>query len=367
MENAILYAGAEELRTIKEHVLELNGYQERNAELLKEEIRLERLLAAKEKELSDEIENTLKKRKSAIVTSYETQLSTLGTRRKKIRAKKEKEKSVRVSERISDETAELRDANKCLQIDIRANLKKNKTPRFCNNTLFYALFMPKTVTDFLILALVVLVLFFVLPFGIYQLFLAENFGALALAVVYIADVVLFGGCYLLTNNLVKEKHKTTLSENRELRQEYRMNCKTMKEIQKEIESDEDESGYGLERFDEELSEIEAEIQRVATEEKEELTKFENVTSAELVTGIRARYQEELDALREKSSEVEKEQKEVEEKVKEYSLMLSKQYEAYLGTEMLTVTKLDRLIARIEKGEASNIGEALALERETKGK
>ena len=367
MDNAILYAGAEELRTIKEHVLELNGYQERNAELLKEENRLERLLAGKEKELSDEIESTLKKRKNAIVTSYETQLSTLGSRRKKIKAKKEKEKSIKVSERVGDETAELREANKCLQIDIRANLKKNKTPRLCNNMLFYALFMPKTVVEFLILALVVLLMFFALPFGVYQLFLAENFGAWTLAVVYIADVVLFGGAYLLINNLVKEKHKTTLSENRELREEYRKNCRTMKEIQKGIESDEDESSYGLERFDEELNEIEAEIQRVATEEKEELTKFENVTSGELTAGIQARYREELEALRTRSREVEKEQKEVEEKVKEYSLMLSKQYETYLGTEMLTVAKLDRLISRIEKGEASNIGEALALEKESKGK
>ena len=30
MENAILHAGIEELNTIKEHVMELNGYQERN-------------------------------------------------------------------------------------------------------------------------------------------------------------------------------------------------------------------------------------------------------------------------------------------------------------------------------------------------
>ena len=124
MENAILYAGVEELTTIKEHVMELNGYQERNAELLKEEARLGKMLAAKEKELSDEIETTLKKRKNAITSSYEEQLSTLGTRRKKVRTKKEKEKSVKVADRVMEETAELRDANKGLQIDIKANLKK---------------------------------------------------------------------------------------------------------------------------------------------------------------------------------------------------------------------------------------------------
>ena len=367
MENAILYAGVDELNTIKQHVMELDGYQERNAELLKEETRLSKTLASKEKELTDEIESTLKKRKNAITSSYESQLSTLGTRRKKVKAKKEKEKGAKVSARIEDETAELREANKCLQIDIKTNLKKNKTPRFCNSTLFYSLFMPKNGSEFCVMAACVLVAFFVLPLGIYQFLLAERFGAWALAIVYVADVVLFGGLYLLLNNLVKEKHLDTLKANRELRQQHYQNARKIREIQKNIERDTDESTYGLEQYDEELKEIEAEINRVAEEEKEELTKFENVTSVDLTNDIKGRYQEELDALRTRSKEVEAEQKEVEEKVKEYSLMVSKQYETYLGKDMLTVAKLDRLIKRIEKGEATNIGEALALEKEARSK
>ncbi len=367
MENAILYAGVEELNTIKEHVMELDGLRERNAELLKEETRLGKTLASKEKELSDEIESTLKKRKNAITSSYENQLSTLGTRRKKIKAKKEKEKSIKVSSRIGDETAELREANKGLQIDIKTNLKKNKTPRFCNSTLFYSLFLPKNISEFCIVAACVLVVFFFLPLGLYQFLLAHRVGAWALAVVYIADVVLFGGIYLLINNLVKEKHLDTLKDNRELRQQYRQNCKKIREIQKEIERDTDESSYGLEQYDIELKALEDEINRVAEEEKEELTKFENATSVDLTNDIKGRYQEELDALCTRSKEVEDEQKAVEEKVKENSLMISKQYETYLGKDMLTVAKLDRLISRIEKGEAANIGEALALEKDAKMK
>ena len=43
-------------------------------------------------------------------------------------------------------------------------------------------------------------------------------------------------------------------------------------------------------------------------------------------------------------------------------MMSKQYEAYLGKDMLTIQRLDKLISRINKGEAHDIGEALALEK-----
>ena len=365
MENAILYAGIEELNTIKEHVMELNGYQERNAELLKEETRLDKLLASKEKELEDEIAATLKKRKNAIVASYEGQLNTLGTRRKKVKSKKEKEKGVKVSERVAEETAELREINKGLQIDIKTNLKKEKAPGFCNTTFFYSLFMPKTVTELLIMAACVLVVFFVLPLGIYQFLLAERFGVLALAVVYIVDVVVFGGLYLLLNNQVKEKHLETLRENRTLRQQYKANARKIREIQKEIEHDPDESTYGLEQYNDELNEIETEIRRVAEEEKEELTKFENTVSVQLTEEMKGRYQEELETLREKSKETAEEQKKMEEKVKEFTLMLSKQYETYLGKDMLTVPKLDKLIKHIESGNASNIGEALALEKQAK--
>ena len=75
MSNAILHGGVDELNVIKEHVMELAGYQERNAELIKEEARLDKLIAGKEKDLNDETENTLKKRKSELVAAYESQLA----------------------------------------------------------------------------------------------------------------------------------------------------------------------------------------------------------------------------------------------------------------------------------------------------
>ena len=128
MSNAILHGGVDELNVIKEHVMELTGYQEKNAELLKEEARLDKLIAGKEKDLNDETENTLKKRKSELVAAYESQLTALNARNKKIKAKKEKDKGVKVSERISEETAELRDKNKELALEIKTKLKTDKTP-----------------------------------------------------------------------------------------------------------------------------------------------------------------------------------------------------------------------------------------------
>lgn len=361
MDNAILHGGIDELNLIKEHVLELTGYQERNAELIKEETRLDKMITAKEKDLNDEIENTLKKRKSELVETYENQLATLNARNKKVKAKKEKDKDAKVSERISEETAELREKNKELSLEIKAKLKADKTPAICNTTLFYACFMPKTLVEILLFIVGMLIVFLAIPFGIYLLFFAEKFSELALAIIYLVMILLVGSVYLAINNKVKEKHLDTIRAVRGLRNQYYRNNKNIRDIQKGIKNDADESSYGLEQYDDELNEINTEIQRVTQEEKDALNTFETVTAPQIKEEIKGRYEEELVSLKGKYKETGAEQKSMEEKIKEFSLMMSKQYEAYLGKDMLTVQKLDKLISRISKGEANDIGEALALE------
>ena len=362
MSNAILHGGMEELNTIKELVIELTGYQEKNAELLKEEVRLEKLIATKEKDINDETESTLKKRKSELIATYEGQLSTLNARNKRIKAKKEKDKSVKMSVRISEETAELREKNKELVLEMKTKLKKEKTPRICNTILFYALFMPRGIVEFLIFILSLLILFLVIPFGIYLPFFAEKFGEIALAIIYVIMILLVGSAYLAINNKIKEPHIDTFRAVRLLRNQYRRNNKNIRDIQKGIKNDADESVYGLERYDDELKEIASEINRITEEEKQAINTFESETTAQIKEEIKGRYAEEMASLKKTYADVCANQKATEDKVKEFSLTMSKQYEAYLGKDMLTVQKLDKLISRISKGEAKDIGEALTLEK-----
>ena len=361
LDNAILYAGIEELNTIKEYVLELKSYEEKNAELEQEEARLEKVISGKKKEMADEIEVVRKKRKKELTSSYENQIAKLNSKVKKIKSQKGKEKGQKVAKRVTTETAELRDANNAILIDIKALMKKNKTPKICNTTLFYSLFMPKASIEFLILLLVILIAFLILPLGIYWLFFMD-YGVLGISLIYIIDILLFGGIYIMLNNILKEKHLQTLKEIKSFRHQYRVNCRKMKTIKKGIRKDTDESSYGLEQYDTQLVKIEEEIVRIAEEEKSALVQFESTVVNQIAQEIKTRYQEELDSLKVAYESTCEEQKETEEKVKEIGLMLSKQYETYLGKEVLNVTMLDRLIARIESGEATTIKEALALEK-----
>ncbi len=361
MENAILYAGIEELNTIKEYVLELQSYEEKNTELEQEESRLEKVLFGKKKEMAEEIEVTKKKRKKELTMSYESQLTKLNAKAKKIKSKKGKEKGQKVAKRVTEATAELREANKGITIDMKALMKKNKVPNICNTTLFYSFFMPKAPIEFLILLFCILFVFLILPLSVYQLFFKDS-KTLALALIYMVIVFLFGGLYIIFNNVLKEKHLATLKEIKSFRHQYRLNCKKMRAIRKGIQKDTDESSYGLEQYDTELTKIEEEIARVAEEEKNALVKFESVVVNQIAEEIKERYQEELNSLKVAYDKTCAEQKVTEEKVKEITLMLSKQYETYLGKEILTVAMLDRLIGHIQSGEATTIKEALALEK-----
>lgn len=207
-----------------------------------------------------------------------------------------------------------------------------------------------------------LIFFLAVPFGIYRLIFTEKAGELALALIYVVMILLVGSIYLFINNHVKEKHLETIRAVRGLRNQHRRNCKNIKDIKKGIRNDSDESTYGLEQYDDELREIAEEIQRVTEQEKESLSAFETVTSVQIKNEIRERYENELTSLKEKYKENSEEQKKTEEKIKETALMMSTQYETYLGKDMLTVSKLDKLIARIKNGEAADIGEALAIEK-----
>ncbi len=362
MENAILYAGVDELKVIKKYVMELDEYCDRNEELLKETARLVKTLAGKEKEMEDEIESTLKKRRNNIVSSYEDELASWGNKKKKTMAHKAKEKETKIAERKAAETAEHYGENKHLRIDIQTVLQKESLPGACGQSWFYTVFLPRGLKEILILAAVLTVLLAVIPAGLVVLYLTKGLPGIVLGIVYVLFLAGFAGVYFYVHDVLKKKHAEALESIRGLLGAIAGNHKMIREIHKSIQKDTDETQYALEHFDEELNNIDGELQRIAEEEKQALAKFDNETATQLTVEIKERNREELELYREQGREAATEQKKVQEKVDELARMVSKQYEVYLGREMLNEAKLDRLIKHIECGDARNIGEAIAREK-----
>ena len=74
---------------------------------------------------------TIKKRRSEIDTSYDKEIAKGQERLKKARTQREKAKNKGMKERIAEETSELREHNRDLQIQMKTMFQKDKVPVFC--------------------------------------------------------------------------------------------------------------------------------------------------------------------------------------------------------------------------------------------
>ncbi len=358
MEGNILSGGVDELNTVKESLLKLNVYKENNDVLVTEETKLEKNIQSKEKAISDEIISTTKKRKDEIDAAYNEQIDKTRTRIKKIRSKKEKSKNQKVSERIELETADLREEHRQLLAESKSIFKQNQVPSFCNTKLYYALFLPKGMGDIIIICLTLLLTLLAIPSGIYFLLLPDK-EMIYLVLIYFITVVFFGGTYMLIDNNTKDKHRDSINRVRVIRNNIVNNKKKRNQIRKRILKDRDESPYGLEKFNQELQELDNEINSITEQKKDALAIFENTTRFVIGEEIKVRNQEELTVLKKEYDRVYAEIKKMEENIKLLSMGIASNYEAYLGKEFMSVEKLDLLADLMTSNNLTTISEAVA--------
>ena len=364
-EGNLLSGGVDKLNEIKENLLELRGYQEKYNNLVSEEDANEKSIQSIEKAAADEVQTTIKKRRSEIESAYDKQIDNTGSHIKKIKDKRDKRKNKKVSERIGEETASLREENHRLKLEAKTIFKQKHVPSYCNTKLYYALYYPKYLKDIFIILLTLILTLLVIPCGIYFFVLPEE-RILYLVIIYVITVIIFGGLYLLIENHTKDKHSDTIKQVRNLRHEIAMNKKKINAIKADIKKDGDESIYGLENFDEELAKLDKEMAEIAEQKKEALLTFENTTTQVITSEIRKQYEEKLAALRAENDKIVAQAAQAESKVKALTLKIASEYEPFIGKDLITLDRIDSLINIIEAGNAATISEAVQFHRQNMG-
>lgn len=359
-EGNILSGGLDRLEELRTMLVRLENDKAKSSELSAKEEQLERQIKALEKELSDKTASITKTRCAELTAAYDEQLEKTKSRLRKVRMKKDKQKNSMVSDRIASETAEVREERKQLYEQIKQLYKENRIPRFLNNGFVHALYIPQSIKDILIIILTLAAVLFVLPCGIYYFAFRPRTGLLV--AVYIATVLLFGGIYVAVNRITKEKHPQVFEKIKTLRRQLNGNRKNIRSKERAIRKDKDESLYGLEKFNDELKELETELESIAEEKKKALKKFETQTKAVIAGELAGEYAQKLDPLRTEHEKVYDEQRRTEESVKALSMKLTNEYNSYLGKENLDITMIDEMIRIMEAGEASTIKDALNVYR-----
>lgn len=358
MENTnILSDGIETLNTIKEYLLELNGCKEKNDQLTIEEKRLDKAIEIKERDIQDEIIITLKKRREEVEQAFDEQIDKLKSKIKKANNKKDKLKDAKISERIQVETTDLSDENKMLSIKGKNIFKQNKAPQIYNSSLYYALYFPSSVLDVIVILFLVVLAFLAIPCGIYYGLLPER-KIIYLVAIYFVTIILIGGLYIIINNISKSKYKDTIIQVKQLRIQIKGNKKRMKAIKKAILKDKDESGYGLDKINQEMQELDLSIRESEKQKQEAINNFENTTKLVITTEIRGKHQEELNKLKTDYDHAHNEINRYDTKIKEMTLYMANHYEAYIGKEFLKIEKLDAIINVMETKGIPTISEGI---------
>ena len=111
--------------------------------------------------------------------------------------------------------------------------------------------------------------------------------------IYVAAILIFGGIYVTVGNMTKVRYMDVLKEGLGIRAKIRANKKEMKVIAKTIRRDKNETIYNLQKFDDEIAQLDQDVAEINRKKKEALTTFDTVTRTIISDEITANNKEEI--------------------------------------------------------------------------
>ncbi|MCI8660812.1 MAG: hypothetical protein HFG54_11325 [Lachnospiraceae bacterium] len=337
---------------------ELSLLEEQEKQLSQEETRLEECLEAEKKLMEDTIQKTIKTRREEIRATYEKEMDKAQSQLKKMRSKREKAKNEGIKGRILEETRPFMEEIRELKMQMKGLIRQNHVPGYCQSALYYGLYFPRHLKEYMMLILYVLIFFLMIPWGVYLLIPERK--PLYLTVVYFVDILVVGGGYLAIGNRTKMLYMETLREGRKYQDQIWENKKKIKKTTSAIRRDRNESLYNLEKFDDEIARLQQELSDVASKQKDALNAFETVTKNILTDEIEHNHKEKLDHLQEKYQQVSAELRSVMQQMKEKRMHVTGCYGTYLGQEFMDAQKIVQLSELVREGRASNVSEAISV-------
>lgn len=329
-------------------------------EQLKEEETKERAeLESEKRALKENIDSTVKKRVSEISKTYDTQIAKANEDMKRATSRRERAKNLGIKERIKEETKPYLEENASLKAELKDLFQKNHVPRIYRSKLYYALYFPHKFSQFLVLILFLLICFAAVPCGIYFMLLPDAFRkTLFLILIYIIDIIVFGGLYTLIGSASKVRYLDALKEGREILDKIAANKKTVKKITRNITRDKNEDKYDLAAYDDEISQIRQNLEDAQQKKQEALNNFDTVTKQIITDELTQNARPRIEQLSSAHSVTLRKLQETSRARQQKSLEASDQYEVYLGSEFMTTERIDALSKIMKEGTATNLSEAI---------
>ena len=321
-------------------------------------------LMAEEQNLKDNIDRTVQSRRKELAANFDDEIAEERASVKRAQSKKERAKHIGKQERIAAESAPIEEARAEIGRRLRELFRKQHVPAIFRSKLYYALYWPRHLTEWLQIFLFVALFFVALPCGIYFLTLPEQLRRIpALVLIYIVDIVIVGGIYTVIGTQSKLRYLEILKEGRRMQTELAEKARELRRVKRSIQRDKSDEPYNLGNFDTEIA---------AAEQRLELTQQKKIAALQTFDAeTRARIAEELSGeaaprISQKKSEYEVALHALNEVGKERqaaALRLAEQYEPMLGKEFMSAEKIAALKDIMENGTVTNLAEAIARYRD----
>lgn len=327
----------------------------------------QRELSQTEKARDDEIASTVKKRSAQIESAYDKEIDSLQNQIDRVGDKRQTRKEKQQDKRFRYETEDLRAEIKESTLEIKKTLKQHKIPEICSGNLYYRLFFPKGVKDYLTLFLWVLITFAVVPgavcfAGNYTFLKDMKDRTVTYILIFIVCILLTVIVYLVIINRTKVRFREELLHCKNEKIKIQSIKKQMRAVRNRINKDRDESGYGLDEFDSRISDLKDEVNQISEQKKQALIDFDENKRPEIEAGIKNSYQEKIDQTRDRIRQIDEYQQKAALQIKDMRLAIADNYEPYLGRTYTNPERLADLITIMENGQADNLSDAIKFDK-----
>lgn len=353
-ETEFLSNGSDKLREMLEIIDERDRFIAVNNTLLTEGRGLEGEIKQLKSNLESDINLSVKNAAIEATALEDKLLADENIRLKEKQQLRDKAKAKGIRERIDVETKDLTEENMQYRRNIKRGLKENGLPSFCDSKVFYIMYCSQTAVEWVIRLAAFLLMFVVIPGVI--LLIADPWWLWRLIWWVIIDVIILA-IYMTIYLISKDKDAGILDEVRELRDRIYDNEKKIRQIKSNIKKDPDESSYNLGDYDEEIKKVQISIDDVTEKRNMKLKEFEEVIKKTIIDTL---HNEQIPGITEKQSVLEEKIKvynEMNQKLTSINQSIENKYERFLTKTFMNRQQLTRMLELIETNQATNIGQA----------
>lgn len=334
-------------------------YEKSNCQVLEGQVKaIQKALTAEKKAMEDKISQQIHTEREAINDQFKNNLDSLEERLEKAVSRKSKAKSQAQKARIKSETAALVRENDTIRLQNKKAFQASNIPTLFNRPLFYRLFVPSGIKDYLLFAAVFLIFAIVVPTLIYLII--PNHHVWLLIVLWVVFIGLFVLAYIGVNGISKKTHPDVIVNARRNYDIILTNQNKINAIVKSVESDPKEDNYNLDEYTAAVNQAQTDYDEAKAQRQQALDEFDTHRRPVIEEDIRNQHQDAINQYELDYNQANTRFLATKKRYDELADRIASDYTSVIGKRYMRNESIDNLVKIISSGQADSIQSAITV-------